>query len=133
MKRILLDSSAFSAAARGELGVKNVLQLADEVFVNPVILGELSSGFLAGPRAEDNRLFLERFLASDRVRVAPIDPATAERYALIHAWLRREGRPIPSNDIWIAATAMQHGLELVTTDERFQHLPQIAVSVHPAH
>lgn len=131
MKRILLDTSAYSAASRGHSDVKHVLQFADQVVVNPVVLGELVSGFLGGSRVDENREVLRRFLASDRVQVALLDSETAERYAIIIAWLRREGEPIPTNDIWIAATAMQHGLELVTTDDHFERLPQIAVDFHP--
>lgn len=117
---------------RAHSGVKEAIQLADEIVVNPVVLGELVGGFLGGTRVEENRLLLHKFLESDRVRVAPIDAETSERYALIHAWSRRQGKPIPSNDVWIAATAMQHGLTLVTTDAHFAHLPQIAVDLHPA-
>jgi predicted nucleic acid-binding protein len=131
LNRILLDTSAYSAAAQGHPGLKDVLRFSEAVVVNPVVLGELASGFLGGSRATENRRLLERFLASARVQVAVIDRETAERYAVIQSWLRRHGKPIPSNDIWIAATAMQHGLQLVTTDDHFAQLPQIVVDLYP--
>ena len=71
------------------------------------------------------------FLASDRVVVLPVDAETSERYAAILSSLRTAGTPVPTNDVWIAATAMQHGLSVVTTDRHFANIPQILCEVLP--
>jgi tRNA(fMet)-specific endonuclease VapC len=121
----LLDTSAYSAFMRGHLELKSALQRVDRIVLTPVVLGELGSGFRAGARRRKNEAELRRFLASPRVDVVPIDAETAERYAVILHALRLAGTPIPTNDIWIAASAMQHGLRLLTTDVHYDRIPQI--------
>ena len=93
----------------------------------PIVLGELLAGFRIGSRDRANRRELEAFLSSPRVRVSPIDAETAQRYAEIFSYLRERGTPIPTNDIWIGACAMQWGLRLLTTDSHFERLPQVSV------
>jgi tRNA(fMet)-specific endonuclease VapC len=110
---------------RGHLELKSALQRVDRIVLTPVVLGELGSGFRAGARRRKNEAELRRFLASPRVDVVPIDAETAERYAVILHALRLAGTPIPTNDIWIAASAMQHGLRLLTTDVHYDRIPQI--------
>jgi predicted nucleic acid-binding protein len=129
MTRILLDTSAYSALLRGDERVRDALRQAEEVRVNPVVLGELLAGFLRGRHRRRNEEELRQFLASPRVHIVPIDEQTAERYALVLAALRRRGRPIPSNDLWIAASAAQHGLRLLTLDAHFLHVEQILVDL----
>jgi tRNA(fMet)-specific endonuclease VapC len=127
MTRVLLDTSAYSALRRGDDRLRAPLSAAQQVLVSPVVLGELLAGFEKGSRSAKNRAALEEFLEAPRVEVAPIDRETAERYATLHDYLRLQGRPIPSNDLWIAATAFQHGLRLLTLDAHFKRLPHIIV------
>jgi tRNA(fMet)-specific endonuclease VapC len=121
----LLDTSAYSAFMRGHPELKAALQRVDRIVLTPVVLGELAAGFRAGARRRKNEAELRRFLASARVDIVPIDAETAERYAVILHALRLAGTPIPTNDIWIAASAMQHGLRLLTTDAHYDRIPQI--------
>lgn len=103
-------------------------------FFNPIILGELSAGFYRGRQKEKNGKLLKQFLASPRVHVSHIDGETSERYAVILNALWTIGRPIPTNDLWIAATAMQHGLIVLTADAHFQQIAQIMVRyIEPNH
>lgn len=128
--RICLDTSAYSAFKRGHHGVVEALARAERIALPPIVLGELLGGFRAGLRESKNREELERFLASPRVDVVPLDVETAERYGEIFAHLRSAGTPIPTNDIWIAATAMQWGLRVHTTDPHFERVPQVTVELH---
>jgi len=89
------------------------------------VLGEILAGFVSGKRNEKNRAELAGFLESPRVSLIDLDDATAERYAMIYATLKTAGTPIPTNDLWIAASAMQHGLFLLTLDAHFTKVPQI--------
>ena len=130
MTGYVVDTSAYSAFLRGHEKLVGRIQMADLLALTPVVLGELLSGFRNGTRYEQNRSWLARFLASRRVRILDVDRETAERYSEIHAYLKGKGRPIPTNDIWIAASAMQHGLGLVTTDPHFERVPQLSVEVH---
>lgn len=128
MSRILLDTSAYSAFMRGDIAVKEAIQTAEAIFLNPVVLGELRVGFLRGRARQKNEERLKQFLASSRVSIVPVDEDTAERYAVILNGLWTAGTPIPTNDMWIAASAMQYGLTVVTTDAHFIKIPQILVS-----
>lgn len=100
---------------------------ASEVFLTPVVIGELLFGFLGGGHEPQNRTLLREFVESPRVAVLLIDEETAERYALIRDYLREQGRPVPANDLWIAASAAQHGLRLFTLDDHFKRVPQVLV------
>ena len=125
--RILLDTSAYSWFMRGNQKVKEALQSADSIAVNPIVLGELQAGFQHGRHVEKNRNTFKQFMASPRVHVVPMDEETAERYAVILNALWTIGRPIPTNDLWIAASAMQYGLTILTTDAHFKQVAQVLV------
>ncbi len=125
--KVMLDTSAYSAFLRGNEEAAQALRRADEIYLNPVVLGELYAGFAKGGREKKNRDILGEFLSSPRVLVAAIDEETAERYAAIIAYLWQKGTPLPTNDLWIAATAMQYGLKLITTDTHYRNVPQIIV------
>lgn len=127
MSRLLLDTSAYAAFLRGHLGVKAAVQDASELFLSPIVLGELRSGFLKGGRRAENESQLRDFLASPRCSVPVIDEDTTDRYAAIHDYLRRQGTPVSANDLWIAASAAQHGLTVITLDGDFDRIPQVLV------
>jgi len=120
-----MDTSAYAAFLRGSPEVKEAVQQADEIVFNPVVLGELIAGFSIGRDEKRNRAILNEFLSSPRVIIADIDEETSERYAVIVKSLRMKGKPIPTNDLWIAASAMQHGLKVLTTDKHYLEVPQI--------
>lgn len=132
LKRVLLDTNAYVAFKRGEPAIVELLRLPDEIVVSTVVLGELLAGFAAGDREAKNREELTEFLESPRVKVAVIDEGTAAGYGRLFALLRRKGRPIPVNDLWIAATALQHGLVLVTLDRHFEAIDGLATASEPA-
>lgn len=94
-----------------------------------MVLGELRAGFLKGTRLAENLAELEKFLDSPRVTVVPVDEETAVRYAILVDSLRRAGSPIPTNDVWIAAGAMQYGSILLTTDPHFGAVTQIVAEI----
>ena len=83
------------------------------------------AGFLMGRNEKRNRAILKDFLSSPRAIIAEIDEETSERYAVIVQSLRMKGKPIPTNDLWVAASAMQHGLKILTTDKHYLEVPQI--------
>lgn len=121
----MMDTSAYTAFLRGSPEVKEVVQQADEIVLNPVVLGELLAGFSMGRKEKRNRAILKDFLSSPRVIIVEIDEETSERYAVIMESLQRKGTPIPTNDLWIAASAMQHGLKVLTTDKQYLKVIQI--------
>jgi tRNA(fMet)-specific endonuclease VapC len=127
MNRLLIDTSAYAAFFRDHPEVKAAVQEAAELFLSPIVLGELRSGFLKGARPEENERQLGEFLATPRCSVSVIDDETSHRYAAIHDYLRRQGSPVSPNDLWIAATAAQHGLIVITLDGDFERIPQVLV------
>jgi tRNA(fMet)-specific endonuclease VapC len=129
LSRIFLDTSAYSAFKRNHPQIRYRIREASQIQLNPVVLGELRAGFLKGARLKENLAELTQFLASPRVAVVAVDEETAERYAVIFDSLRRLGVPIPTNDIWIAASAMQWGSVLLTTDPHFRAVGQIVAEI----
>jgi len=124
-RKVMLDTSAYAAFLRGSPAAKQAVQESDEIVFNPVVLGELLAGFLMGKNEKRNRVLLKDFISTPRVFIVEIDEETSERYAVIKHSLRVKGRPIPTNDLWIAASAMQHGLKVLTTDRHYLEIPQI--------
>lgn len=122
MRPILLDTNAYTAFMLGRAEVVEVIAHADQLILTSTVLGELLGGFAAGQREAKNRAELSQFLASPRVDVQAVTAATADHYALVYASLRRKGQPIPSNDMWIAASAMEHGAAVLTLDAHFAHI-----------
>ena len=117
--RLLLDSNAYSHLKRGHRPIAEIVRGSAAILVPLVVIGELLYGFRNGSRFERNVRELHAFLDNVRVSVPPMSLTTADRYSRIAAALRAKGRPIPSNDIWIAAHAMETGADLVSYDRHF--------------
>lgn len=132
MRPILLDTNAYSDFMLGKANIVEIIALADHIYLSSTVLGELLSGFVVSKREAQNRLELTKFLRSPRVEILSITDRTADFYATIYANLRRKGRPIPSNDMWIAASAMECGAILITRDSHFAHIENLRTGQNPA-
>lgn len=122
MRPILLDTNAYTAFMLGDAEVVEVVAHAERLCLSSIVLGERLGGFAAGTREAKNRAELARFLDSPRVEVVPVTAQTADSYALVYSGLRRKGQPIPTNDLWIAASALEHGAGLLTRDAHFAQI-----------
>jgi tRNA(fMet)-specific endonuclease VapC len=118
--RVVLDTNAYIALMRGHAGVAALVRRATQVVFSAVVAGELIFGFRHGSRYGSNRKQLEAFLDNPYVAFLPVTLSTAERFGHIAARLRQKGTPIPSNDIWIAAQALEAGVDLITFDRHFE-------------
>ena len=123
MKNVLIDTNIYSLAMKGDGQVTDTLRRMDCIGFSAISIGELFSGFKGGRRENRNRQELDVFLDSPRVVVHIIDGGSADFYAAILNDLRVAGTPIPTNDIWIAATAFQHGYKLYSKDKHFRLIP----------
>lgn len=123
MKKILLDTNAYVRFLRGDEKILTYLAQADCVYMSVFVLGELLFGFRAGGKEKDNRRILERFLLKSTVTVLDGTRETADIFGLVMASLKKSGTPIPINDVWIAAHALETGSILVTYDEHFASVP----------
>jgi len=124
--RVLLDTNAYTALFSGHAGVAARVRRAEEVLLSSIVAGELLFGFRNGTRYETNRIELEDFLSSPYVTLLPVTLVTADRFGRIAAQLRRRGRPLPTNDIWIAAHAMESGADLLSFDHHFDQVEGLA-------
>ena len=124
--RVLLDSNAYSHLKRGHRRIVDIVRDSEAILLPPVVVGELLYGFRCGSRFERNARELRDFLEAPRVSVAAMSLVTADRYARVAAALRGKGRPIPTNDIWVAAHAMETGADLVSYDRHFDHVDGLA-------
>jgi tRNA(fMet)-specific endonuclease VapC len=122
---LAFDTNRYRDFSAGEPDAVELLQTADRVYLPFIVLAELRAGFRHGTKARANENLLSRFLDQPRVERLFPDEQTTFRYAELYAQLRRQGTPIPINDLWIAALVSQHGLTLCTRDQHFRHLPQI--------
>ena len=122
MNRVLIDTSAYSALMAGKMHIADMLSQQEAVLMSPIVIGELYDGFLGGSRYAENREILTRFITKPRTVCIPITEFTSEWFAEIKRGLRKKGRPIPINDVWIAASCMEHGARLLALDEHFSEI-----------
>jgi len=120
-----LDTSAYSNFRRGNEELAALLDRAELVGVPTVALGELRTGFLLGGRRRRNEVELDDFLDSPVVKVLSVDSETSRQYAEIVVELRNAGTPVPTNDIWIAATAARNGSTVLTCDDHFERIGRV--------
>ena len=108
MNPVLIDTNAYVAFKRGDSTALEILQRTPAIGISCVVLGELCSGFAVGTREAENRRELSQFLALPKVALLPVDEDTAGRFVELYRQLRDAGTPVPTNDLWIAAMALQH-------------------------
>lgn len=123
--RLALDTNRYTDLCRGDVSVVETVEFADEVWFPFIVLGELRAGFAVGNQGPRNESALRRFLLKPGVRVLYADEQTTHHYAVVYRQLRKQGTPIPTNDMWIAALVLQHSLVLFARDTHFDALPQL--------
>ncbi len=124
--RLSLDTNAYSALTRGHSEVAGRVRQAERILVSAIVAGELLYGFRHGTRFEENSKRLAAFLDNPDVSLVPVTITTADRFGRVSAALRRRGAPIPTNDIWIAAHAMETGADLLSSDAHFDNVDGLA-------
>ena len=127
--KILLDTSAYVAFKLNNVEIVEAIVHADQIFFSPIVLGELMFGFRNGSRFKKIKKELDQFLSHEAVELALIGVITSDRYARIASQLKMQGTPIPTNDIWIAAQTMEHGAELITTDNHFEKVAGLVYTI----
>lgn len=123
--KLALDTNAYRLFMDGDKAAARLVQEADSVCLPVPVLAELRFGFLNGTRGRKNEAILAEFLDAERVVVLDCDERTTVFYAQLKAQLKRQGTPIPLNDLWIGALVLQHQATLFTRDADFDHLPQL--------
>ncbi len=122
MRPIALDTNTYVGFKRGDEACLQVIRQAAHLLLSTTVLGELLAGFACGEREARNREDLRQFLDCRRVEILAVGMATADAYALLYRTLRRKGRPIPTNNLWIAASCLEHGAVLFSLDAHFDQV-----------
>ena len=117
--RVIIDTNAYTALMMGHTRIAEILAGSEAILLPAVVVGELYDGFLGGSRSLENHEILQRFREKPRTVCVPVTDTTAEWFAEIKQMLRKKGRPIPINDVWIAASCMEHGARLLSLDAHF--------------
>lgn len=123
--RVALDTNRLTDLLRGDGVLAERLGVCEEVCVPLIVLAEMLAGFYGGTQGPRNEALLRKFMAHPTVTILMPGRETAEHYARIFVQLRRAGTPVPDNDLWIAALALEHDLLLITRDQHFTCIPQL--------
>ena len=127
--KIMLDTNAYVGFKRNEVETVEIVVRSEEILFSPIVLGELMFGFRNGTRFKENMDDFNRFLEHEAVELVQIGKITSDRYSRIATQLKRQGTPIPTNDIWIAAQTMEHGAELITSDQHFERINGLVCTI----
>lgn len=123
MRKIVLDTCAYTRLLAGGEEVLNAISLAETVYLSVFVLGELYAGFKGGSRERENKDMLQRFLVKPAVKILNATSETAEVFGYVKSSLQKAGTPLPINDVWIAAHAIETGSVVVTYDVHFKVVP----------
>jgi len=127
--KILLDTSAYAMFKQNITDAVEIIVRAELILISPIVLGELMFGFRNGTRFKKNMGELNNFLEHEIVELLQIGEITSDRYSRITAKLKSKGTPIPTNDIWIAAQAIEYGAELITSDRHFEKIDGLVYTI----
>ena len=127
MKKILLDTNAYTRFLAGNEDVLDVIAEAETIYISIFVLGELYAGFAGGKRVAENKEMLHRFLLKPPVKILNATTDTAEVFGFVKNNLRAAGTPIPINDVWIAAHSIETGSNIITFDSHFKKIAGLRV------
>ena len=119
MRKVLLDTNAFTSLFKGDKKVLAEISKSDIIYVSIFVLGELYAGFKGGTKELQNKEILNRFLEKITVQILVASAETAEIFGKIKHELKTTGTPIPINDVWIASHTLETGSVLLTYDIHF--------------
>jgi tRNA(fMet)-specific endonuclease VapC len=122
---LALDTNRYRDLCRGNARAVKIVEAADAIWLPFVVVGELQAGFAAGSQGPRNEAVLRRFFLKPGVGILYADEQTTYHYVSVYRRLRKQGTPIPTNDMWIAALVLQHSLSLYDRDRHFDALPQL--------
>ena len=125
--RVVIDTNRYRDFCDGKDDAVAIVRKSSEIHIPLIVVAELRAGFACGSKGPENEQILSRFLNKERVKLLSADEGTTFIYANLFRQLRTQGTPIPTNDLWIAALTIQHGLLLFSRDTHFNRLPQIPI------
>lgn len=127
MKKIVLDTNAYTALMMGNIEILEILAVSETVYISIFVMGELYAGFKGGNKEKENCQIFETFLKKPGVKILNATEETAQIFAFIKDLLKKKGKPIPINDVWIAAHTVESGSILVSCDKHFDSVEGLRV------
>ena len=122
MKKVILDTNAYTQLLAGEEEVLDAISVSETVYMSVFVLGELYAGFIGGTREPENKETLQRFLLKPTVKILNATSETAEVFGLLKSKIKKDGIPLPINDVWIAAHGIETGSVVITYDVHFKKI-----------
>jgi tRNA(fMet)-specific endonuclease VapC len=122
MRPVLFDTNAYASFKRNDTAIVEIIQHAESICISPIVIGELLAGFDGGNKAKQNKIELQQFLESSRILIYPLTLDTSHFFSQIFLSLKKKGKPIPTNDMWIASQALEHGCVVCTHDKHFSFI-----------
>ncbi len=123
--RVAVDTNRLTDLFSGDSALAEALDYCDEVWLPLIVVGEIQAGFHGGGHVHRNNRTLASFLQRPTAGILCPDQETAGHYAQLFVQLKRAGKPIPDNELWIAALCVQHNLTLISRDRHFDRIPQL--------
>jgi tRNA(fMet)-specific endonuclease VapC len=120
--KFVLDTTAYSEFNRGDLRLKKWFSSEHQIVIPLIVVGELRAGFAAGSKKNENEQLLQRFLDSPNVITITLSNKTTQQFADIYLKLRQLGTPMGTNDMWIAALALDESIPILTLDNDFSNI-----------
>lgn len=127
MKKVLLDTNAYTALLANNQDVFKTVAKADVVYLSIFVIGELMTGFKGGKRLSENRNILLKFLRKPTVKILNTSLDTGEIFGHVKNLLMKAGTPIPTNDVWISAHTIETGSTIITFDKHFNSVPGLLI------
>lgn len=127
MSSLILDTNVLIDLFEGKRTLPTKFSCYERIMIPSIVVGEYKSGLFPTKNGDENRRKLESYLSNAAVTVTPVTERTAEICAKIFQALRKQGTPIPQNDMWIAACALEHGADIATNDDHFKLVPMLTV------
>jgi tRNA(fMet)-specific endonuclease VapC len=129
MKRLMIDTNAYTALILGDERILNLITETEVLYMSVIVLGELFAGFKGGSKETENRNLLDRFLNKSIVEILDVTLETAEIFGMIKSNLKKAGNPIPINDVWIASQAFESSSVLLTLDKHFNYISGLRLQI----
>ncbi len=132
MRPVLFDTNAYASFKKNDAPIIEIVQHAERIVISPIVIGELLAGFDGGNKAHQNKIELQKFLESSRIMIYPITLDTSHFFSQVFCSLKSKGKPIPTNDLWIASQALEHGCVVCTHDKHFSFIDGLISGSTPA-
>lgn len=125
MKTLLFDTNSYSLYVKGDRRLRKLVSESNNIYLSAITIGELYAGFYRGNKFELNERIFSKFVSNSHVKVVNVSARIAKTYGKIYFDLKKKGTPLPINDVWIAACAIETDSTLITYDKHFLKIPGV--------